>query len=156
MEVLVTNNQNSVVYEKTFENIAVKAINAAALACNAEEPGEVGVMLTDNAYIRELNRVYRGRDYPTDVLSFAMNEKGEDEPDFEPPEQINILGDIVISLEKALEQGGEYGHGIKRELGYLIVHGFLHLMGYDHKTEAQKQLMRQIEEKVLTELNLER
>ncbi|MDR1159468.1 MAG: rRNA maturation RNase YbeY [Syntrophomonadaceae bacterium] len=156
MEVLVTNNQKNIVYGKTFENIAIKAIDAAALVCNVEERSEVGVMLTDNAYIQELNRVYRNRDYPTDVLSFAMNEKGEGEPDFELPEQINILGDIVISLEKAFEQGEEYGHGIKRELGYLIVHGFLHLLGYDHETEAQKQIMRQIEEKILTELNWER
>ena len=93
---------------------------------------------------------------PTDVLSFAMNELGEEEPDFDFSGEVNVLGDIVVSLEKAQEQSQEYGHSLERELGYLVAHGMLHLLGYDHETEEERKLMRDLEEKIMSAAKLER
>lgn len=104
--------------------------------------GEISLALVDNDQIQELNKKYRQKDSPTDVLSFPMDEE--------------ILGDIIISVEQAQLQAGEYGHSLKRELGYLTVHGVLHLLGYDHKTDGEREEMRKKEERVLSELNLKR
>ncbi len=93
---------------------------------------------------------------PTDVLSFAMNELSEGEPNVKFTEELNVLGDIVISLEKAEEQSKEYGHSLQRELGFLVAHGMLHLLGYDHETEDEEKVMRQLEKKILQESKLER
>ncbi|AZO95015.1 rRNA maturation RNase YbeY [Iocasia frigidifontis] len=104
--------------------------------------GEISFALVDNKIIRELNKKYRNNDQATDVLSFPMDEE--------------IWGDIIISTERAAAQAKEYGHSLKRELGYLAVHGIMHLLGYDHKTPGEKAEMRYKEERVLSELNLQR
>lgn len=106
--------------------------------------------MTNPDYIKEINAQYRGIDKATDVLSFPMFEKDELEQkiqkkDFLPEE---VLGDIVISILKVEEQAVEYGHSFERELSYMVVHGFYHLMGYDHIEEADKKLMRPKEEKI--------
>jgi probable rRNA maturation factor len=85
-----------------------------------------------------------------------MNELAEDEPDYESLDEVNILGDIVISMEKVVEQSEEYGHSISRELGYLVAHGMLHLIGYDHETEEEARGMRILEEKIMQSVKLER
>jgi len=113
-------------------------------------------MIVDNSYIQELNLIYRGKNEATDVLSFAMNELGDEEPDLDFSGDINILGDIVISLEQAQNQCEQFGHSLERELGYLVVHGMLHLLGYDHENEEEKKLMRKLEEKVMRDVKLER
>lgn len=115
-----------------------------------DDQTEVSVTFVDNVMIRELNRTYRGIDQPTDVLSFAFDEEA-DECNITPVNdpQIHVLGDIIISLEKAQEQGEEYGHGFTRELAFLTVHGMLHLLGYDHQEEAERQEMRKMEEEIL-------
>ena len=95
------------------------------------ENGEVSVTLTNNEYIHTLNKQYRGIDRPTDVLSFALNES--EEPDVEDGPDVNVLGDLVISVERAKEQAADYGHSVKREIAFLTVHGMLHLLGYDHE-----------------------
>lgn len=123
--------------------------------------GEVVVTLVNDARIHELNRQYRGIDRPTDVLSFAMNESGDDEPDIffdeeELEEVPNMLGDIIISVPKAEAQAAEYGHSLERELGFLVVHGFLHLLGYDHGTEAEEKAMFGRQEEVLQKIGLTR
>ena len=133
-----------------------RVIKAAARLTKLPENSEVSVMIVDNSYIQELNFIYRNQNRPTDVLSFAMNELGEDEPDFDFSGETQVLGDIVISLEQALKQCGEYGHSLQRELGYLIAHGMLHLLGYDHEVEDESQLMRGLEEKIMQAVNLER
>lgn len=110
----------------------------------------------DNRYIKELNLIYRNQNRVTDVLSFAMNEHTEDEPDYDFSNDLNVLGDIVISLEKAKSQSEEYGHSLERELGFLVAHGMLHLLGFDHETEAEEEAMHNLQEKILQSVNLER
>ena len=109
------------------------------------------VILVDNEYIHELNRDYRHIDRPTDVITFAL----EDNKDF-PECDTRILGDIYISIDKAHSQAIEYGHSFERELSYMVVHGFYHVMGYDHIKEEDKVKMRPKEEKVLEKLGIRR
>ncbi|AIQ65012.1 metalloprotease [Paenibacillus stellifer] len=124
--------------------------------------GEVDLTFVDNERIHELNREYRGIDRPTDVLSFALNESGEDEPEIvyeveDSSEDIpDMLGDIIISVTRAKEQAEEYGHSLERELGFLFVHGFLHLLGYDHQDEASEAEMMGKQEQVLSQVGLTR
>ncbi|WP_127508181.1 rRNA maturation RNase YbeY [Paenibacillus humicus] len=126
--------------------------------------GEVVVTFVDNARIHELNKEYRGIDRPTDVLSFAMQEDGEDEPEIvfevedesEPLPYPDSLGDIVISVETARSQAEEYGHSLEREIGFLFVHGFLHLIGYDHQDEEAETVMTAKQEAVLQKAGLPR
>lgn len=116
--------------------------------------GEVSVSFVSNEDIHELNRIYRNVDRPTDVLSFSMVEGEEVFPGMEG--ELEPLGDIVVSVPQALQQAKEYGHGIRREMGFLLVHGFLHLIGYDHQDEASEQEMFGLQEKVLTQLGMKR
>ncbi len=127
------------------------------IAADMEEidDGEVVVTLVDNQRIQELNRDYRQMDQPTDVLSFAMNEQGDEEMDIIYEEELpNTLGDIVISIPRAMEQAEEYGHSFERELGFLTVHGFLHLIGYDHQTEEEEKEMFSKQNQALAKLQL--
>ena len=126
-------------------------------------PCEINVLITDNAGIHAINLATRQIDSATDVLSFPMFrlEAGvlpEDWTDYLDVETGRVpLGDMVISLERALEQAAEYGHGIKRETGYLTVHSILHLLGYDHLDEGvMKQQMRRQEETIMAQLMLPR
>jgi probable rRNA maturation factor len=104
---------------------------------------EVSVILVDNSYIQDLNLTYRGLDAPTDVLSFNLQ---DDVTDFEAD---SILGDVVVSLEKAAEQAAAYGHSLKREVAFLTLHGILHLLGYDHETPEEEREMNEKAELVL-------
>lgn len=113
----------------------------------------INVIFTTPQKIKELNKQYRNIDKETDVLSFPMYEKEEillKKDDTEP----DTLGDIIISIEQVKKQSEEYGHSFKRELSYMLVHGFYHLMGYDHLEEEDKKAMRSKEEFVLNELKL--
>ncbi len=104
---------------------------------------EVSIVLVDDEYIQNLNKNYRSIDAPTDVLSFAMRESvDESDISFECEEE-ELLGDVVISLERARSQAEEYGHSIEREIGFLVTHGILHLLGYDHETESERAVMRE-------------
>ena len=102
---------------------------------------EVAVTFVDNERIKELNRQFRNKDKSTDVLSFPLDEE-------------DSLGDIIISIPKAREQAEEYGHSFERELGFLTVHGFLHLVGYDHETEAEEKEMFARQEQILQQFGL--
>ena len=114
----------------------------------------ISIILTNPKNIQEINKEHRNIDKPTDVLSFPMFEKEELENiKFENSE---VLGDVIISIEKVKEQAEEYGHGFERELAYMVVHGFYHLMGYDHMIEEDKVLMREKEENVLEKLEIVR
>lgn len=143
-----------------MEQTLIRVLNKASEVYGLEPQAEVGVVLADDEYIRQLNRQYRNKDMPTDVLSFAMNDHcaTEHEPDItEAPEDIEILlGDIVISLETTARQALEFGHSLERELAYLTVHGMLHLLGYDHEEEEDRAEMRQEEEYVLSLLGITR
>lgn len=136
--------------EETVRKVLNKAAELHALAENTE----VSVAFCDDKDIHELNRDFRQVDRPTDVLSFALNEG--DEPDIVDGPAEELLGDIIISVDTLVRQAEEYGHSVERELAYLTVHGFMHLMGYDHQTEADKLEMRQEEEAVLGALQIVR
>lgn len=126
--------------------------------------GEVTLTFVDDEEIHELNREYRGIDRPTDVLSFAMQDEGTEELDiiFEVESEdeadpiSGMLGDIIISAERALAQSEEYGHSLEREIGFLFVHGFLHLIGYDHQDEESEAVMTAKQEAVLQKAGLTR
>lgn len=132
----------------------ISVLQKTAEVYDIETHTEVSLVLSDDAYIHALNLQYRGKDCPTDVLSFALNE-GEEPEVLDGPEEV-LLGDIIISLETATRQAIEYGHSLERELAYLTVHGILHLLGYDHMTEEEKCEMRQEEEHVLSLLGIHR
>ena len=126
-------------------------------------PCEINVLVTDDAAIRAINESTRGIDAATDVLSFptftlTAGELPDDWSELTDPETGRVpLGDMCISLERAMAQGEEFGHGVKRELGYLIVHSVLHLLGYDHLDEGpMKQQMRKQEEAIMAQLLLSR
>lgn len=117
----------------------------------------VNVIFTNLDGIQEINRTYRKIDKPTDVLSFPMFEPAEIEALKQKENPVEeVLGDIVIATEKVEEQAKEYGHSFQRELAYLLVHGFYHLMGYDHIQEEDKKKMRPKEEFVLEQLKITR
>lgn len=118
------------------------------------EDAEVSVTLTDDAHIRVINRTYRNVDRPTDVLSFALTES--EEPEIVGGEGYEVLGDLVISLERMRAQAEEYGHSELRELSFLTVHGMLHLLGYDHMEEEERQEMEEEQCAVMEELGIAR
>lgn len=112
----------------------------------------INIVLTNPNNIRKMNKEYRNIDKETDVLSFPMFEKEELEKRDNSIK--DVLGDVVISIEKVEEQAIEYGHSFERELSYMLVHGFYHLMGYDHMQENDKKVMREKEENVLEKLKI--
>ena len=118
----------------------------------------ITVTFTNPKNIQSINKEYRHIDRPTDVLSFPMYQKEELDQKIEKMDfqYQDILGDIVISIPKVEEQAKEYGHSFERELSYMLVHGFYHLMGYDHIEEEDKKQMRKKEEKILETLNISR
>lgn len=126
--------------------------------------GEVTLTFVDDEEIHTLNRDYRGIDRPTDVLSFAMQDEGTEELDiiFEVESEdeadpiSGMLGDIIISAERAVQQSEDYGHSLEREIGFLFVHGFLHLIGYDHQDEESEAVMTAKQEAVLQKAGLTR
>lgn len=133
-----------------------RIINFAAKKENIMEQSEVSITFVSNERIQEINREYRDKDTPTDVISFAMEELGEGEVELIGEEMPRILGDIIISIPKAKEQAKEYGHSFIRELGFLAVHGFLHLLGYDHMTKEEEKVMFTRQKEILDEYGLTR
>lgn len=115
---------------------------------------EVSVTFVDDEAIHELNREHRNMDKPTDVLSFSQLE-GEELADL-PEGEALPLGDIVVSLERCAAQAEEYGHSFDRELGFLVAHGMLHILGWDHPTPEEEQAMMAKTEEILAGLGLER
>lgn len=128
---------------KFFENLnlAVLAdLEEAGYEFSIKEEAELSLLMTDNENIKSLNSDYRGKDYPTDVLSFPMEEE-------------NMLGDIAISVDKAHEQAGEVGIALEREMAFLYIHGLLHLLGFDHETSPEDEKeMFDLQERILKKL----
>ncbi len=150
------NEQNKVELTSALRSTVKKAIIAALDYQEIDFPVEISVTFTDNEQIHILNKEYRSKDAPTDVLSFPMFEDGEIEYDDESDEPC-ALGDIVISLEKAVEQAQEYGHSIEREAAFLAVHSVLHLLGFDHETsEEDDEYMKESAEEILSGIGLRR
>ncbi len=150
--------------DDTHLELMKELIIAAAKKLNLGENFEVSVTIVDDKKIQEINREYRFIDKATDVISFAIEDN--DEEDFavffdsefmEEEVQIpRLLGDLFISIDKAEDQAEAFGHSLERELGFLTVHGFLHLNGYDHQTEAEEKEMFSLQEEILEENGLER
>lgn len=140
--------------EKLIRNVVEKVLLEENVICDVD----VYITLTNNEEIHKINKEYREVDRPTDVLSFPMYER---EDIIKLKEESNdevekILGDIIVSIEKVKEQADEYGHSFERELAYLVTHGMLHLLGYDHIIEDEQKIMRQREEEILGMLNISR
>lgn len=147
------NDQMDIEVSDELENYLKKAYEEVAKIHNLANNVEVDVNIIDDERIHELNRVYRNVDRSTDVLSFALDEDGG-EPKLLDEKGVHLLGDVLISAQTAQRQADEFGHGLNREITYLAVHGFLHLLGYDHMTENDKKIMRNKEEEVLRAINL--
>ena len=154
-EIIYKEIEEKETYEKTIEKVLKQ--------CFKEEKLEktnlyITITLTNSEIIKEINREYRNIDKATDVLSFPMFEKDELETKLNSNlfKYEEVLGDIVISIPKVEEQAKEYGHSFERELSYMVVHGFYHLMGYDHIKEEDKKKMRPKEDKILNKLKIVR
>ena len=145
-------NEVSEEQQKELEQL----LEAAAIYENLQEDAEVSVTFVDNDRIQEINHQYRHKNQPTDVISFALEEMGEDEMQIIGDEMPRVLGDIVISIPKAHEQAEEYNHSFMRELGFLTVHGFLHLLGYDHETSEDEKEMFTRQKDILEQYGLSR
>ncbi len=131
-------------------------LNFAAEKESVENESEVSVTFVTNERIREINQEYRDKDQPTDVISFALEELGEDEVEIIGGNIPRVLGDIIISIDRAKEQAEEYNHSFSRELGFLALHGFLHLLGYDHIEKVDEKKMFQRQKDILDEYGLKR
>ncbi|MFW5999465.1 MAG: rRNA maturation RNase YbeY [Halanaerobiaceae bacterium] len=125
------------IYRELFNKLAGEAARLEGY-----NNAEVSVVFTDNEQIKKLNKKYRKKNEPTDVLSFPLDD--------------NLLGDIIISIERAREQAEEYGHSDRREISYLFVHGLLHLFGYGHDNVTDKKQMRKKEERILSACDITR
>lgn len=153
MIISMENVQDKIVLGEYLEKRLQDGLNAVAKLHDLDDMTEVDITIVDDEEIHQLNRDYRNVDRPTDVLSFALDEDDEDEPELLEG-QLHLLGDIIISAETATRQAEEFGHGLEREIVYLAVHGLLHLLGYDHMVEEDKVIMRAKEEEALRVINL--
>lgn len=152
--ILFGDEQDKVALDFDAEKLAEDCAREALLEEGVEDDAEVSLTFTDNAGIRELNRKYRDIDRETDVLSFPMGD--EDGFEVNPETGALLLGDIVISLERAKAQSEEYGHSMRREVAFLITHSLFHLLGYDHMTPEEEKEMFEKQEKVLRKLGITR
>lgn len=142
---------------ESIQNSVIQLIDYAADQLNLEGEVECSLTFVDNEKIQVINRDYRGIDRPTDVISFALEEMEEDEVPILPEEgEPRVLGDIIISIERTHEQAAEYNHSFERELGFLVIHGLLHLLGYDHQTKEEEEEMFGLQEKILSSFGLSR
>ena len=148
------NNSQEGVVSYALKMLIRRSVIAALDYEGYDNDCEISVTLTDNAGIQALNNQYRNIDAPTDVLSFPLVEyESTEEP---PADEANMLGDIVISLERAEEQADEFGHSFEREVAFLTVHSMLHLLGYDHvNSEEEDEEMRSRQRKIMKTLGLE-
>lgn len=137
--------------EFTYQDIIEKVINKA-FEIEGLKKASCSIIIVDNSYIHKLNKEYRGIDRVTDVISFAL----EDDKSMIIPDGIRLLGDIYISIDKAKEQAKEYGHSLERELCFLAVHGLYHLLGYDHETKEEAEVMFKKQEEVLRKYGITR
>ena len=155
IKVIITDDQHSVRVPSGVRMLIRRCCNAVLRMEDFKGPAEISVRFVENEMIRALNAEYRNNDTETDVLSFPLGEKGV--YDVNPATGAYLLGDIVISVPKAMAQAAEYGHSLDREIAFLTVHSMLHLLGYDHVNGGLASVrMREKEEQVLTQLGLKR
>lgn len=155
IKVIISNKQKAVKIPTGVRMLVRRCCNAVLLQENFDGSAEISVSFVDNEEIHKLNKQFRNIDKETDVLSFPLGENGE--YDINHDTGAKMLGDVVISLEKAVEQAEMYGHSLQREIAFLTVHSVLHLLGYDHEGGGIEAVhMREKEESVLTQLGLKR
>lgn len=130
--------------EIIYEDVEKYVIEVLNKEYRSDKEVYISILLTGNEEIQRVNREFRGKDMPTDVISFAYHDNEEADNGI-----YDSLGDIIISLERVEEQRKDYGHSFKREFYYVLTHGLLHLMGYDHIEEEDKKIMRKKEEEIL-------
>jgi len=135
--------------KKWFQKIAEKVLTAQG----AGDDVELGLVITTQEKVRELNRTYRGKDKPTDVLAFYLTSDGGKADFPTPPDGARHLGEVVISFPQVVIQANEQGHPVKRELAILTIHGILHLLGYDHEKPEARRRMRSREASLLKSVN---
>lgn len=160
-EILIENEQEKAEINAEIEDVIKTVVNAALEYESCDFDAEVSVTIVDNEAIREINREQRDIDSATDVLSFPMlyfDENGDIiDSDFDTDGDSIILGDIVISAERAMQQAEEYGHSFKREIAFLTVHSMLHLLGYDHVDSVEdEKIMFAKQEEILNKLGITR
>ncbi|MCL2488037.1 MAG: rRNA maturation RNase YbeY [Oscillospiraceae bacterium] len=154
-KVAIDNRQKTVKIPTGIRLLMRRCLHAVLAAEDCHWPAEVDIVLVDNAQMRQINREQRKIDDITDVLSFPLGENGN--YDANPVTGAKMLGDIVLSIERAVEQAELYGHTLQREIGYLTVHAMLHLLGHDHVQGGwQAVRMREQEELVMNQLGLPR
>ena len=155
LKLIITNDQKAVKIPAGLRLMLRRCCTAVLRLEGFQGDAEVNITFTDDEKIREMNNQFRHIDAATDVLSFPLGENGE--YDLNPDTGCKQLGDIVISVEKAVEQAATYGHTLQREMAFLTVHSMFHLLGYDHeKGGLESAIMREKEEKVLAQLGLTR
>lgn len=159
MKILIENLQDKIELTSDMEELVRKAVDISLSIENFSIPSEISIMFVDNQHIREINREHRKIDKPTDVLSFPIVDMydgviNSDSGDFDLDEELLLLGDIIVSLEKTKAQAEEYGHSFERELAFLVTHGVFHLLGYDHDTPEREEKMISKQYAVLKTLNL--
>ena len=154
VKVVISNDQKAVKVPTGIRLLIRRCCHAVLELEHFEGSAEVSVRFVDNEQIRELNKEYRNIDRETDVLSFPLGENGV--YDINHDTGAKLLGDIVISMEKAMEQAELYNHPLQREIGFLTVHSMLHLLGYDHIEDDEAEVMEAREDAVLRDLALER
>ena len=161
------NRQNKIEVNEELINIINEVCEKALKAEEVNIPYQISLLFVDNEEIRDINRETRGIDKATDVLSFPMLDYPKDKVFKEVYKETKfneiyldgeelVLGDMVLSLERAKEQSIEYNHSFNREVCYLVVHSILHLLGYDHMENEEKKIMRKREEEILGDLNITR
>jgi probable rRNA maturation factor len=138
------------------ENLITNLIKSAADYEKLEGEIELSITFVEEKRIQEMNKEYREKDAPTDVISFALNDEVDGEVELVMEGMPNALGDIIISVDHISRQAEEYSHSFDRELGFLAVHGFLHLLGYDHMSEDDEKAMFSRQEEILSAYGLTR
>ncbi len=153
IRVIISNRQKQIRVPTGVRMLIRRCCHAVLQMEDFPDSAEISVSFVDNEQIREMNRQYRAKDSVTDVLSFPMGENGHYDVNHETGAK--ILGDIVISVPRAMEQAKAYSHSLEREIGYLTAHSMLHLLGYDHEEGGLARVrMREKEERVMRELGL--
>ena len=159
--IIIENEQDEIEISEEIEETIKTVIDASLLYEKCDFDAEVSVTIVDNETIREINKETRDIDRPTDVLSFPMlyfDENGDIvDSDFDMDGDVIVLGDIVISAERAKEQAEEFGHSFRREIAFLTVHSMLHLLGYDHVDDPEgEKIMFRKQEEILDKLGIKR
>jgi probable rRNA maturation factor len=151
INIIVKRSMNLKVSKSWIQKVARQVLEAESI----RQPAEMGLLITDVKGIQRLNRIYRGKDEPTDVLSFQIAPDGDQKSELtfvNAPDGIRHLGEVIISYPQALKQAQERGHSVAQELALLIIHGTLHLLGYDHQLPAEAGRMRNRESEIIASL----